>query len=98
MLSGGASCPFAYPVNPTKTSKGAIMKRGVLLNDIQITFVKVNLFESLLPKNNFKNYESDQRPHILLQILVPKNNFESEVQFYRGKLPNWEQKSIFQVL
>ena len=54
MLSGGASCAIAYPVNPTKTSKGKIMKSLVLLNDTRITFVKVNSFESLFPKNNFK--------------------------------------------
>ncbi len=45
MLSGGAACAIAYPVNPTKTSKGKIMKNLVLLNDTKITFVKVNSFE-----------------------------------------------------
>ena len=53
MLGGGSPYdPYAYPVNPTKTSKGKIMKNLVLLNDTKITFVKVNLFESLFPKNN----------------------------------------------
>ena len=52
MLSGGAACPFAYPVNPTRTSKGKIMKSLELLNDMKITIGKINLFESLLPKNN----------------------------------------------
>jgi pyruvate formate-lyase activating enzyme-like uncharacterized protein len=54
MLSGGATCAIAYPVNPTKTSKEKIMKNLVLLNDTRITFVNVNLFELLFPKNNFE--------------------------------------------
>ena len=52
MLSGGAACPFAYPVNPTRISKGKRMKNLVLLNDMKITFGKINPFESLFPKNN----------------------------------------------
>ena len=58
MLGGGIPydpyCAYAYPVNPTKTSKGKMMKNLVLLNDSKITFGKINLFESLFPKNNFK--------------------------------------------
>jgi len=57
MLGGGSPyCPFANPVNPTKTSKGKIMKSlDLLLNDQKNNFDKINPFESLFPKLYFYN-------------------------------------------
>jgi hypothetical protein len=43
MLSGGPSCALAFPVNPTKTSKGKMMKNLVLLIDSKITDAKLIL-------------------------------------------------------
>jgi hypothetical protein len=44
MLGGGSPYdPYAYNVNPTKTSKGKIMKNLVLLNDMKITYAKLIL-------------------------------------------------------
>jgi len=43
MLSGGPSCALAFPVNPTRTSKGKMMKNLALLNDSKITGAKLIL-------------------------------------------------------
>ena len=44
MLGGGSPYdPYAFPVNPTKNSKGKIMKSLVLLNDTEITLTKLTL-------------------------------------------------------
>ena len=71
MLGGGSPYdPYAYPVNPTKTSKGKIMKSLVLLNDSKITYAKL-IFSNHCSQKIISNIELVWKKSYLQEIIWP---------------------------